>query len=234
LADLVDGIQSSENDHSLQREACHGPRDWREAGCRPSAISSDQWRDFREFITYVLGETRSPVNNAWGRRAMTDEQKGFFKQRTKQALEEKPHLKPLLNKLLSLGGKAVVLWNGSNGPNGVAHLLADGKIFSNRDVKIVAGEPSRCHDNAFALWESKPKRYMVVTGYGLSKHGIWRPHSWCIDRKTGKIIETTERRTKYFGVEFSKAEFEDAQEVIKQSQKSASQKPRKKAKGRTK
>jgi hypothetical protein len=85
------------------------------------------------------------------------------------------------------------------------------------------------HDNAFAFWEKKPERYMVVTGYGLSKDGIWRPHSWCIDRKTGKIIETTERRTKYFGVEFSKAEFDDAQQTI-QRRKSASQKPRKKPK----
>jgi hypothetical protein len=164
---------------------------------------------------------------------MTDEQKAFFKQRTKQALEERPHLKPLIKKLLLLGGKAVVLWNGSNGPNGVPHLLADGKVFSNRGLKVVEGQPSGCHDNAFALWESKPERYMVVTGYGLSKDGIWRPHSWCVDRKTGKIIETTERRTKYFGVEFSKAEFEDAQEAIQQRKKSAIRKPRRKAKGRT-
>jgi hypothetical protein len=117
--------------------------------------------------------------------------------------------------LEALAQEAAVPWrNGSNGPNGVPHLLAEGRVFSNRGLEIVEGEPSGCHDNAFAFWAKKPERYMVVTGYGLSKDGIWRPHSWCVDRKAGKIIETTERRTKYFGVEFSKAEFEDAQEAI--------------------
>ncbi len=157
---------------------------------------------------------------------MTDEQEDFFERRTKQALEERPHLMSLLKKLLSLGGKAVVLWNGGNGVNSVAHLLAEGRLFSNRDLKVVEGEPSQCHDNVFALWQTKPDDYLVVTGYGLSTDGIWRPHSWCVDRKTGKIIETTERRTKYFGVEFSKAEFEDALEAIRQHQKSTSEKPK--------
>jgi len=161
---------------------------------------------------------------------MTDGQKDSFKQRTNQAFEQKPHLKPLFKKLLSLGGKGVVLWNGSNGINSVAHLLAEGQVFSNRGLKVVEGEPSRCHDNVFALWKTEPERYMVVTGYGLSKDGIWRPHSWCVDRKTRKITETTERRTKYFGVEFSKAEFEDAQEVIRQHQKLASRNRRNKPK----
>ncbi len=159
------------------------------------------------------------------------EGKQWFEHRTKQALEEKPHLKPLLKKLLSLGGKAVVLWNGSNGINSVSHLLAEGRLFSNRGLKVVDGEPSQCHDNVMALWKTKPDDYFVVTGYGLSKDSIWRPHSWCFDRTTGKIIETTERRTKYFGVEFSKSEFEDAQEAIRQHWKSVSQTPRKKAKG---
>jgi hypothetical protein len=109
-------------------------------------------------------------------------------------------------------------------PTQRAHLVADGRLFSNRGLKIVEGEPSQCHDNAFALWETKPERYMVVTGFGLSRDGIWRPHSWCVDRTTGKIIETTKERTKYFGVEFSKAEFDDVQEAIREHQKSRSQK----------
>jgi hypothetical protein len=41
LGHLVDGIRSVKNDHSLQREAYHGPRNWREEGYFPSWISSD-------------------------------------------------------------------------------------------------------------------------------------------------------------------------------------------------
>jgi hypothetical protein len=162
---------------------------------------------------------------------MTKEQKRFFEQRTKQALKEKAHLKPLLKKLLSLSGKAVVLWNGSTTVNSIAHLLAEGRVFSNRGLKVVDGEQSHCHDNVWALWKTKPDDYLVVTGYGLSQDSIWRPHSWCVDRTTGKIIETTDLRTKYFGVEFSKSEFEDTQEAIRQHHRSASLKPGKKVKG---
>jgi uncharacterized metal-binding protein len=202
-------------------------------------------REFQPTTGYLLRDARTTLGQhlrsdclrkiryvtVFGQRPMTKEQKQFFEQRTKQALEEKPHLKPLLKKLLSFGGKAVVLWNGSNGINSVAHLLAEGRVFSNRSLKVVDGEQSQCHDNVLALWRTKPDDYLVVTGYGLSKDSIWRPHSWCVDRTTGKIIETTERRTKYFGVEFSKSEFEDAQEAIRQHQKSVSQIPGKKAKG---
>ena len=143
---------------------------------------------------------------------MTEDRREFFKERTKQSLEENPYLTPLMEKLLSLGGEGVVLWNGSNGPHTVAHLLAEGRLCGTRGLRVIEGEPSRCHENAFKLWETEPDSYIVVTGYGLSDDGIWRPHSWCIDQKTAKITETTERRTKYFGVEFSKAEFEEAQE----------------------
>jgi hypothetical protein len=163
---------------------------------------------------------------------MQNEQKEFLKQRTNEVLQEKPYLKPLRKRLLSLGGKFIILWNGNNGVNVVAHLLGDGRLFSNRGVKVVEGEPSQCHDNAFALWKTKPDDYLVVTGYGLSNDAIWRPHSWCVDRRTGKIIETTERRTKYFGVEFSKAESDEEEEAVRKHRKSASQKSRSKSKAR--
>src|SRR5215813_5231904 len=91
-----------------------------------------------------------------------------------------------------------------------AWLITSGRLFSSRGLTVVEGLPSQCHDNVFMLWETDPENYFVITGYGLSKDGIWRPHSWCIDKTTRKIIETTERRTKYFGVEFSHAEFGNA------------------------
>ena len=49
------------------------------------------------------------------------------------------------------------------------------------------------------IW--KEKGYRVCTGYALSDDGMWRQHSWCIDKRprTTKIIETTEPRVLYFG-----------------------------------
>lgn len=140
---------------------------------------------------------------------MDEERKRFLQKRTDQMLEKRPYLKPLLKRLLSLGGEAVVLWNDNNGPYGVAHLIEQGSLFNKQGLEVIKGEPSRCHENVFALWANKPDDYLIVTGYGLSDDGIWRPHSWCVDRKTGKIIETTERREEYFGVEFSEHEIAD-------------------------
>ena len=71
----------------------------------------------------------------------------------------------------------------------------------------------RCNFRCVYCRSADPENYVVMTGYGLSRDGIWRPHSWCVDRKTGKIIETTERRTKYFGVEFSEHEVKDLQDA---------------------
>ncbi len=56
-----------------------------------------------------------------------------------------------------------------------------------------------CHQNVASLWKS-PKRGIigVATGYALSEDGLWRQHSWGLLRDG--VLETTERRDKYFGI----------------------------------
>ena len=47
----------------------------------------------------------------------------------------------------------------------------------------------------------------VGTGYALSRDLLWREHSWAWDRD-GRLIETTETRTRYFGIRMDGPEAE--------------------------
>ena len=60
------------------------------------------------------------------------------------------------------------------------------------------GERSDCHGNAVALWRAGDA-IAIGTGYALSADSLWREHSWAWDRE-GNLVETTETRTRYFGV----------------------------------
>lgn len=58
---------------------------------------------------------------------------------------------------------------------------------------------SGCHDNCDELFKKdKTKSCNIYTGYGLSDDGLWRNHSWLVD-KNNNIIETTCERLIYFG-----------------------------------
>ncbi len=63
------------------------------------------------------------------------------------------------------------------------------------------GKVSECHENSKAFHQKDPERYEVRTGYALNADGIWRPHDLGgSDSHNDDIIETTEKRTTYFGV----------------------------------
>jgi len=81
-------------------------------------------------------------------------------------------------------------------------LLGHGKLFSGR-VRLRRMEPNRCHENATRLFREKPQEIVIGTGWGLSADGLWRAHSWAMDRRG--LIETTTKRLKYFGIEISGA-----------------------------
>ena len=114
-----------------------------------------------------------------------------------RAFKHAPYLRPLNKSLLALGGHLVVLWNGNNGIYTVKGLLDNGRSFDISGLTLQEMEPSQCHSNVFDLCSKDPSA-RVLTGYGLSDDGVWRPHSWCI--KDGQIIETTVPRVAYFGV----------------------------------
>ena len=64
-----------------------------------------------------------------------------------------------------------------------------------RELKMTPMKVSRCHDNSLKLYMSG-KVSQMRSGYALSGDGLWRHHSWCID-KEGRIVETTEPRLVY-------------------------------------
>ena len=70
-----------------------------------------------------------------------------------------------------------------------------------QSTKIILklGERNRCHDNAQKLYQEHPNRYRLAYGYALSEDGLWRQHSWLIRKSDNAIMETTEKRLRYFG-----------------------------------
>ena len=83
--------------------------------------------------------------------------------------------------------------------NDEAQDIADnGVLMPGRGALLMIGERSQCHYNTARLYSYSVKRIdAIVTGYALSKDGLWREHTWGLLK--GKIVETTERRVAYFG-----------------------------------
>lgn len=90
----------------------------------------------------------------------------------------------------------------------MANILARGRYYGGFS-KMMKGKPSRCHENACNLWTVNKDKHDVhiATGYALSADGMWRQHSWLVQRyqtatqHRTRIIETTEKRVAYFGYE---------------------------------
>jgi hypothetical protein len=75
-------------------------------------------------------------------------------------------------------------------------VFFDSNIFP---IKIQKMKDSECHNNCDKLFKKKIIK-KIFTGYALSNDGRWRFHSWCIDIDN-ILIETTEYRIAYYGVE---------------------------------
>jgi hypothetical protein len=100
----------------------------------------------------------------------------------------------LARRLLSLAGRTVDR-RAPDDPH-AAELLERGREFDS-PVEMRPGEPHRCHRNAATLWAEEMGGLGLVTGYGLAGDR-WVQHSWVVGG--GKILETTVRFRRYFGV----------------------------------
>lgn len=110
--------------------------------------------------------------------------------------EGHPDLIPLQEKLLSIGGDALV--PPPIHDNAVPLLLEFGKVMGG-PVTVKRMAPRQCHQNVEKVW--KKRKHGIVapaTGYALSKDGLWRCHSWGL--LEGGILETTLKRELYFGI----------------------------------
>jgi hypothetical protein len=116
----------------------------------------------------------------------------WVRAKEKKNLEQWPELKPLQDRLLSVGGDWVAL---EPEPDLVS-LLEKGRLIKGR-VILKRMSPHNCHKNCCELWEKNPKTCRIATGWALGDDGIWRQHTWLIKGKV--IIETTEPGTQYYG-----------------------------------
>lgn len=107
--------------------------------------------------------------------------------------------------LLSFGGSEVCL---PVKDDDTANILSRGQLWYGDRIIKKTGYPSQCHSNSADYWYRRRNTTVLCTGYALSKDGMWRMHSWCIDTRNPevKVIETTTERVAYFGFAMTKEE----------------------------
>jgi hypothetical protein len=139
---------------------------------------------------------------------MKKEQKQFLTQRRRMWCKKFSVMSKLRKKLLALDGDEVVInalsEQGMKDQAATAErVLREGSLFSGKDAITMRGGNNACHDNVQMLLDAGaiPRGW---TGWALTNDGLWRFHSWGT-RRTGRVIETTEERIKYYGVEIESA-----------------------------
>ena len=106
----------------------------------------------------------------------------------------------LEKKLLSIDGVEVV----EVFEEDLDNILSRGQIFSPKKVKFIKMKPNMCHANSGVFWKNYSNKngfdnIQIVTGWCLSEDNFWRQHSFLYQPMDNIIIETTEKRTVYFG-----------------------------------
>lgn len=110
---------------------------------------------------------------------------------------------PIKKLLLGLEGWAVcVPYRDPDLPK----ILERGRSFPGRS-RMMRGRPSQCHSNSAYCWDENRELCKICTGYALSSDGMWRQHSWVVTND-GEVVETTEKRTRYFGYVLTEDECE--------------------------
>lgn len=123
---------------------------------------------------------------------VTEDQKEMLEEKFENIKEQQPQMKKLREKLLGVGGVEIVAIYEED----IDLLLEEGKLFE-KSVSTVDMENSNCHSNVAYLY-SEEKCDEICTGWALSEDQLWRQHSWALSN--GRILETTEKRKKYYGV----------------------------------
>ena len=133
-------------------------------------------------------------------------QRAFLKKRCDELLAEEPRMQELIDKLLALGGEAVVCVYEED-----LDILLDGghglPAAEVQDYTVIEDimETSQCHQNVALLFLGGAIN-AIATGWALTNDGLWRQHSWGIIDVDGTpaIIETTMKRDIYWGVRLTK------------------------------
>lgn len=127
---------------------------------------------------------------------MDPERKKFLIRRLREASKEQPELRRLKSLLLRFGGEFLVA--PPKPDEDIPSILKSGFLVGGR-ILFKPMTRSSCHQNVSRLWKNRRSGIIgIATGYALSADGLWRQHSWGL-RRDG-VLETTELRTKYFGL----------------------------------
>ena len=114
----------------------------------------------------------------------------------REAAIRQPELKLLRCLLLKFGGSYIVAPPAAD-PD--LPIIVSSGFLMHGPVKFKKMRSSLCHQNVAALWRKQAHDMVAIaTGYALSSDGLWRQHSWGLLRNG--VLETTEERTKYFGI----------------------------------
>lgn len=200
-------------DRASRQEVDHWLKNMVDGLCREfpqwlPGLEGDQvdWRRLTEYYCTCYYSSRArqrppddPPNAYWMGEVLAAGNTALHPQRARPIFETVPvQMLPLEEKLLALGGSRVVY----SGEPHLAELLARGQVVEGA-ARRVPGRPCQCHMNAADLWDAHREHLAIATGYALSTDGLWRQHSWNLRThptpRQRRIIETTERRVRYFG-----------------------------------
>lgn len=86
-------------------------------------------------------------------------------------------------------------------------MVTKGSVIEPTNIVIIEGQTSECHQNSALLYQNNKSVTEIGTGWALSEDGLWRQHSWVM--KNSELIETTIKRTKYYGILLKNTEAEE-------------------------
>lgn len=110
-----------------------------------------------------------------------------------------PATKELITFLCSMAGFAACLDGTDIETHYDKKIMKDGQLWRGYNSISMKGERSNCHSNTCGLYLHNKDKIRVVSGYALSRDGIWRGHSWGVTKRNIPV-ETTTKRVLYFGV----------------------------------
>lgn len=138
---------------------------------------------------------------------MNIEQKEFLENKYFIGKKNIIWLKELKNKLLEIEKNTFLVTPKFD--DDINILLKHGVVFKNTDKIIKWLKPSQCHENSLIIYLNNDNKYDIYTWYALSDDWLWRQHSWLIDKKNNKTIETTVWRVKYFWFKLKNTQIEE-------------------------
>lgn len=95
-------------------------------------------------------------------------------------------------------------------------LIENGDFYDPDDYRyeIITMKQSKCHTNCSLFYqnfieENSEDEISLMTGWALSENNIWYQHSWIWLHYDDIIIETTEPRKLYYGIQLKYSDLGD-------------------------